>query len=66
MKIGIAQLNSNDNIQNNLNQIKKIILDAQREKPELIVFPENSLFFRIDQAANVQAIGLDDSSITEL
>ena len=56
MKVGIAQLNSNDSIQDNLNQIKKIILDAQKEKPELIIFPENSLFFRIDQAASVQAI----------
>lgn len=66
MKIGIAQLNSNDSIPDNLNQIKKIILDAQKEKPELIIFPENSLFFRIDQAAQVQAIGLEDKVVSEL
>lgn len=66
MKIGIAQLNSNDNIQYNLSQIKNIILDAQNEKPELIIFPENSLFFRIDQAAAVQSVRLDDSCINEL
>ena len=66
MKIGIAQLNSNDSIPDNLNQIKKIILDAQKEKPELIIFPENSLFFRIDQAAQVQAIGLEDDVVSEL
>lgn len=66
MKIGIAQLNSNDNIPENFIQIKKIILEAQLEKPEVIFFPENSLFFRVDQGAQVQAVSLEDKIISDL
>ena len=66
MKIGIAQLNSNDNIQDNFNQIKSIILNARSEKPKIIIFPENALFFRIEQKAVVQAVSLNDKYITEL
>jgi deaminated glutathione amidase len=66
MKIGIAQLNSNDDIQNNLNQIKKIILDAKIEKPEIIFFPENSLYFRITPEALIEAIDLEGPVIGEL
>ncbi len=66
MKIGIAQLNSNDNIQDNFNQIKSIILKAQAEKPKIIIFPENALFFRIDQYSKVQSVSLNDNCITDL
>ncbi len=66
MKIGIAQLNSNDNIQENFNQIKKLILDAQSENPDVIFFPENSLYFRIDTSSAVQAINLNDQVISDL
>lgn len=66
MKIGIAQLNSTDNLQQNLLQIKKLILNANAVKPDLIVFPENTLYFRIDQSEKVEAIGLDHEIMTEL
>jgi len=66
MKIGIAQLNSNDSIQENFSQIKQIILEAQQEKPEAIFFPENSLFMRIDSNSDVKAVGIDDKMIAEL
>lgn len=66
VKIGIAQLNSTDNLQQNLLQIKNLVLDVKAEKPDLIVFPENALYFRIDQSEKVEAIGLDHEIMTEL
>lgn len=66
MKIGIAQLNSNDNIQQNLEQMKEIVLNARSEKPNIIIFPENSLYFRIDQAAVVEPVSLDSHYVTQL
>lgn len=66
MKIGIAQLNSTDNIRENFNQIKEIILAAQPEKPEVIFFPENSLYFRIDPNSGIEAISLNDKIISDL
>jgi deaminated glutathione amidase len=66
MKIGIAQLNSNDSVESNFNQIKKIILDSESEKPEIIFFPENSLYFRIDTSVPIVALNLQDQVITDL
>ncbi len=49
MKIALAQLNSVDHVPTNLDAIIKLIDEACRQvaAPRLIVFPENSLFFRI-------------------
>ena len=66
MKIGVAQLNSNDDLDYNFQQIKQLMLNAQAENPAIIFFPENSLYFRIDSNAPVQAITLEDKIILEL
>lgn len=66
MKIGVAQLNCNDDVTNNLVQIKKIIEDSKIEKPSVIFFPENSLFMRINPEDKVEALSLDDSIFKKL
>ncbi len=66
MKIGIAQLNSNDDAQKNLAQIKQIISQSQSQKPAMIFFPENSLYMRINPNEAVKAVSLDDAIIAEL
>ena len=66
IKIGIAQLNSNDDFQRNFSQIKKIILEAQHEKPAAIFFPENSIFMRVDSDSGIKAISLQDEMMLEL
>ena len=66
MKVGIAQLNSNDNLADNFEQIKSIIVNSKSEKPAVIFFPENSLYFRIDAASPVQALELNDPVIVSL
>lgn len=59
--VALAQLNSNDNIERNVNQISDLILQASNEKPEvkLIIFPENSLFFRIKSLDQLIPVKLD-------
>lgn len=61
MKIVLAQLNSVNNIEDNFSAIEKTILDFKKiqpmDRPRLIVFPENSLFFRIDENEKIQALG---------
>ncbi len=66
IKIGLAQLNSNDDLNRNLNQIIEIIHSAEVEKPDLIVFPENSLFFRIDSSKKIQTLQLNDPVFLKL
>lgn len=68
LKIALAQLNSNDDIQSNLNTILKLIDEANAhvQKPDLILFPENSLFFRIRSEDQVRALELSSPIWSEL
>jgi predicted amidohydrolase len=66
MKIALAQLNSIDQVAQNLESIKKLVKLAQLEKPEIIFFPENSLFFRIKSEAEIEALALTNSVFLEL
>lgn len=61
LKVALAQLNSNDDIQNNLKNILHLIDEAaaSSSKPSLILFPENSLFFRIHADDKVSALDLN-------
>lgn len=58
--VALAQLNSTDDIDNNLTSILGLIEDAcaHKPKPDLILFPENTLFFRMSSAEKLQAITL--------
>lgn len=64
MKIALAQLNSVNQIQKNLAEIEKIISDcaklSEQERPRVIFFPENSLFFRIEENEKIQALKIED------
>ncbi len=66
MKIGIVQLNSTDDLHENFTQIEKLVLGAATEKPEILFFPENSLFFRIDPATEVQTVDPGGEMVTGL
>jgi predicted amidohydrolase len=61
----VAQLTSNDDIVFNFLEMKKLIIQAGNEKAELIVFPENSLFFRIDSESQIKSIQISDPLICD-
>ncbi len=66
MKIGLAQLNSIDNLKENFENILNLIELATAEKPALIIFPENSLYFRLETEAKVVSLRLDDLIFVDL
>ncbi|MBC7420097.1 MAG: carbon-nitrogen hydrolase family protein [Bdellovibrio sp.] len=66
MKIGLAQLNSIDDLKENFKNILNLIELAKIEKPDLIIFPENSLYFRLETEAKIKAIRLDDLIFVDL
>lgn len=66
MKIAVAQLNSTDNISENLNQMTALIQQAAKESTAIIFFPENSLFFRLKQEESVIPIRLSGSEMIQL
>lgn len=70
MKIAVAQLNSNDDIEFNYQQIHTLVTQAgsrpEREKPKIIFFPENSLYFRIDSSESMPRIEITSEQIKKL
>lgn len=70
MKIGIAQLNSVNSVLKNYQQIESLIHQAcsvaVEEKPEIIFFPENALYFRIDENIPIEAPDLDHKCWNDL
>src|SRR4051812_4170778 len=66
MKIAIAQLNSSDDINQNLDQLSELITKASEQKPEIIFFPENSLFFRLSQDEKVVHVKMNGPEISAL
>lgn len=58
IKIGLAQLNSNDDVNRNVDQIINL-LESVSIGVDIVFFPENSLFFRIDEKDSVNYFTLD-------
>lgn len=64
MRVALVQMTSVNNLEQNFQQIEKIILDCDKlsaeNKPEIIFFPENCLFFRIDDGEKIQPLLVTD------
>lgn len=64
MRVALAQMTSVNNLEYNFQQIEKIILECDKKsaelKPQIIIFPENSLFFRIDDGEKIQPLSVTD------
>ena len=63
-KITVAQINSNNEIEDNLNKIINLSVNAKKEGSELIVFPELALTGHLSGSKNAQTI--DSSAIKKL
>jgi predicted amidohydrolase len=47
LKVAVAQMQSVDNVESNVNQMVQLLNSIEKSSMDLIVFPENSLFLRI-------------------
>lgn len=65
LNIGLAQLNSNDDMNRNLTQILEI-LNSIENPVDIVFFPENSLFFRINEKDQIQYLNLDSPLLKEI
>jgi len=63
-KITVAQINSTNEIEDNLNKIIDLSVNAKKEESELIVFPELALTGHLNGSKNAQSI--DSSAIKKL
>ncbi len=70
MKIALAQLTSIDSVEHNAKEIIRLVEEASRQpesdKPLVIFFPENSLYFRIRSDEKMPQFFLDSKEIQVL
>tara|TARA_B110001454_G_C12723310_1_gene436574 strand:- start:59095 stop:59949 length:855 start_codon:yes stop_codon:yes gene_type:complete len=65
LKIGLAQLNSNDDLNRNVDQIIGLLEQVQ-EGVDIVFFPENSLFFRVRENDTVNYLTLDSAEFEKI
>lgn len=58
-RLGVVQMTSVDDIESNLRQLEVLYQAALSSKADLVVFPENSLFFRLRPGSTVQGFDLN-------
>lgn len=66
MKIALAQMNSVDDLRVNTDKIKSMISAAARQGAELVLFPENALYFRIKAGSSVVAVKPESTELREI
>ena len=70
VSIAIAQLTSVDDFNFNIDQIVKLIViansESENKKPEIIFFPENSIYFRINQNEQLPKLSLQSDAVFKL
>lgn len=55
LKLAVAQMTSTDRLDENFEKLVQLYLRAVKEGVDLIVFPENTLFFRIRSGSKLEA-----------
>lgn len=66
MRVGLAQITSVDKFEDNLRTVEDLYLRALANRAELVIFPENTLYFRIRKGAPVHGVRLDGSELSRL
>ncbi len=65
-RLGLAQITSTDKVEKNLETIEALYGQSIIDRPDLVVFPENSLFLRIESGSAVSGVGVDGPEIARL
>lgn len=66
LKVAIAQLTSIDDTQKNLETVLQFTQQAVVNKSDVVIFPENSLFFRLASGSKVLTVGKGSSELNEI
>lgn len=66
LKIALTGMSSTDESAVNVQVVEKLYLQAAAEGADLIVFPENTLFFRIRSGSKIPGLTLESAEIKKL
>lgn len=60
LRVGLAQMNSIDDVDSNLMQIEALLDEVKHENLDLICFPENSIYMRLREGEKIPGLSLQD------
>ncbi len=66
LDVAICQMTSVDDVAVNVQQILNLLSTLEGPTPDLVCFPENSLYFRIKEGSTIPALDLDDERLRPL
>ena len=66
MRVGLVQMTSGENVTDNLQSMLQAIDELAAQKVDLISFPENSLYMRVQPHVELPKISLQDKAIAQL
>jgi predicted amidohydrolase len=66
LRLGVVQMTSTDDLETNLDSVEQLFREATRQSADLVVFPENSLFFRIRSGSALRGVELDGPEILSI
>ncbi len=66
LRIAVAQMTSVDQLETNLARVLELFERATAGGAELVIFPENSLFFRIRSGSKLEALAWDGPGMQKL
>ncbi len=58
LRVAVCQLNSVDSVEANLKQIMGLLERLEAEPPDLVCFPENSLYMRVKEGESIGGVDL--------
>ncbi len=64
--VALCQLTSSDNLESNVQQIFQLLSQLKQNPPDLVCFPENTLYMRIEEGAHAKIFSLSEAIFTKL
>lgn len=66
LSVAVCQLTSVDDVARNLQQIEALLAQLEANPPDLVCFPENSLYFRMREGTQVPGVDVHHPAFLEL
>jgi deaminated glutathione amidase len=66
LKVAVCQLTSNDDPKDNLARIMEILTSLEADPPDLVCFPENALYLRLNEGESIPGIEVSDPVVREI
>ena len=66
LSVAVCQLTSTDDVDKNVEQIIGLLQKLEQNPPNLVCFPENALFMRIEEGSKIPEVSLENKGIDRL